>query len=402
MLASSVFVMCVCSIAGGELFEHIASRATLTEATAAAMARSLLQYLAHIHALGIVHMDIKPENIMFDCHGADGVMKVIDLGSAEFVSEGQEVPHAFGTVRYSSPEMACHSAGPPSDVWSAGVVLCQVLTGRVPFLKDNDLDTLNYIKKGPEVKMTGSAWKRISPAAKDCIRQMLQPDPANRPGASQLLQHPWLVAAVPQTAIADNIVHQLQLFAGLSRARRVVLGVAAKSITGMEASRLLRHFLAFDVDFNGTLDYHELATATRQAAPDLSEVELRRLFTALDVDNTGSVDAQEFFAGVLQVALKPHQTHSLLEQSFRSLDRSSKGHLTQADLAEGLRSACPSAFNLLSSSGNLDLELAQEFAAMDTNGDGVVTLEEFKAALSNPGASLSTLGAVNPTRVPAH
>jgi len=86
------------------------------------------------------------------------VLQVIDLGSAEFVSVGQEVPHAFGTVRYSSPEMAAHSAGPASDVWSAGVLLCHVLTGRVPFLKDKDLDTLELIRKGPEVcwgKVTG-------------------------------------------------------------------------------------------------------------------------------------------------------------------------------------------------------------------------------------------------------
>lgn len=79
------------------------------------------------------------------------LLQVIDLGSAEFVCQGQEVPHAFGTVRYSSPEMAAHSAGPASDVWSAGIVLCQVLTGRVPFLKDTDTETLNYICKGPEV-----------------------------------------------------------------------------------------------------------------------------------------------------------------------------------------------------------------------------------------------------------
>ena len=73
---------------------------------------------------------------------------------------GQEVPHAFGTVRYSSPEMAAHSAGPASDVWSAGVLLCHVLTGRVPFLKDNDLDTLELIRKGPEVSQWrgGGVW----------------------------------------------------------------------------------------------------------------------------------------------------------------------------------------------------------------------------------------------------
>lgn len=58
-----------------------------------------------------------------------------------------------------------------------------------------------------------------------------------------------------------------------------------------------------------------------QAVPDLSDVELKRLFAALDVDDTGSVDCQEFFAGVLQVALQPHQTLHLLEASFKSLDR---------------------------------------------------------------------------------
>lgn len=66
---------CAC-FAGGELFEHIGKRAAFTEAAAAEVARSLLQYLAHVHGLGVAHMDIKPENIMFDSQGTDGVLKV--------------------------------------------------------------------------------------------------------------------------------------------------------------------------------------------------------------------------------------------------------------------------------------------------------------------------------------
>jgi hypothetical protein len=72
--------VCGSAPAGGELFEHISKRATFTEATAATICRSLLQYLAHAHGLGVAHMDIKPENIMFDSHGADGVLKVGWLG----------------------------------------------------------------------------------------------------------------------------------------------------------------------------------------------------------------------------------------------------------------------------------------------------------------------------------
>lgn len=66
--------------------------------------------------------------------------------------------------------------------------------------------------------------------------------------------------------------------------------------------------------------------------------------------------------------------------------RTRKGHLTQADLAEGLRLASPLAFSALSSSGSLESELAEEFAAMDVNGDGMISLEEFKTALSGPKA----------------
>lgn len=74
-----------------------------------------------------------------------------------------------------------------------------------------------------------------------------------------------------------------------------------------------------------------------------------------------------------------------------TLTRTRKGHLTKADLAEGLRIASPTAFTALSNAGSLESELAEEFAAMDANGDGKISFEEFKTALS--GVTLGPLKA---------
>ncbi|GBF92999.1 hypothetical protein Rsub_05835 [Raphidocelis subcapitata] len=382
------------NLAGGELFDHITASGGLTEAQAAAIARSLLLFIAHAHAKGIAHMDIKPENIMFDAGGSGGVLKVIDLGSAEFLHQGQLVARAFGTVRYSSPEMARDICGQGSDVWSAGVVMYQILGGRVPFLKDNDEATLALLAAGPQVKFSGPRWRAVSEAAKDCIRCMLHPDPRKRPTASQVLQHPWLAAGAPETALDASVMHQLQLFASLNRARRLMLGVAARSLSGAEASQLLRQFLALDKDFNGTLDLRELGEAAKQAAPGMSEAELASLFSALDVDNTGSVDAQEFFAAVVSSRLGGSEgSEAIMERSFRSLDRAANGFITREDLARALSLQRPSAFE-----GDLPAiahELEQEFAAMDANGDGVVTLDEFKSAMRTMSLDQSSLSSLD-------
>ena len=67
-----------------------------------------------------------------------------------------QVKDAFGTVRYSSPEMAADTGiGQKTDVWSAGALMYFMLSGRAPFLKKDDVHTLDYIKKKPKVWLCG-------------------------------------------------------------------------------------------------------------------------------------------------------------------------------------------------------------------------------------------------------
>ncbi|GLC37135.1 hypothetical protein PLESTM_000546600 [Pleodorina starrii] len=409
---------------GGELFDHISKKqGFFTERQAAGLLRSLMLFLAHMHSKGIAHLDIKPENLMFDSEGASGVLKVLDFGSSVFVQPNETVRNAFGTVRYASPEMANDVCGQKADIWSAGVVMYILLCGRAPFLKANDIDTLNYIKNGPRVKFNGERWTTISQSAKDCIKALLEPNPRLRPSAAEVLTMPWLKQQVPETVIVPDTLKHLRTFANQSRIRRLLLGLMADQLAGSGANQLLGQFYTLDKDFSGTLEVSELVKAAKEAIPELSEVEINRMFEALDVDRTGTVDVKEFFAGLIQT-IDEEKQNLVAQKSFTMLDKRGSGYVTKEAFMEVLleRAQMGTLRTLATRSGagpgagavagcsddqkrdlesrmhcrqsgpdgadaqvildpGLVQELEAEFAQLDANGDGVLSFEEFKAIL---------------------
>jgi eukaryotic-like serine/threonine-protein kinase len=118
---------------GGSLEERLADRGRLADDQAAEVAEDLAAGLAHAHERGVVHRDLKPGNVLYD---AEGRAKIADfgialLGGADTITEAGTV---LGTAAYISPEQAQgESATPASDIYSFGVVLYQILAGRLPF-----------------------------------------------------------------------------------------------------------------------------------------------------------------------------------------------------------------------------------------------------------------------------
>lgn len=388
---SYYIVMEHCS--GGELFDHIAKGDQgLTERQAAQILRALMNFIAHMHSRGVAHMDVKPENIMFDSEGAGGVLKVVDFGSSVFIQPGEETRDAFGTVRYCSPEMAKSSCGQKTDVWSAGVILYQMLSGEAPFLKKGDDEkTLKMIQGCPKVKFSGKRWSTVTKEAKDCICAMLDSHVTTRPTATQVLDMPWMMSTMqPETQISAEIVAHLHTYASLSRVRRFLLHLLAKKLSGMEASKLMSTFYSLDVDCSGSIELSELVTAARKHLPQLTEEEISRVFLALDVDGTGDVDVSEFFAALLST-VDPKHRDVLVEKSFKDLDRSGKGFITKEALTNVLQSMNSGSDPMLNPM-DLNQEVDAEFAKLDLNGDGVVTLEEFRCAInvSLPSSQFST------------
>lgn len=156
------------------------------------IAQQIASALTAAHAAGIVHRDIKPENVILR---HDGQVKVLDFGLARYFALSQRTSHwttgpglPAGTWRYMSPEQCkAQTLTGASDVFSLGLVVYELSTGRYPFQADSPFETLQAIaQKEPDPP---SRWNtELSTGLDSLILRMLAKEPAQRPAAADVVE----------------------------------------------------------------------------------------------------------------------------------------------------------------------------------------------------------------------
>jgi serine/threonine protein kinase len=169
---------------GPSLSEVIRERGPLDGGTLHSVAVGVATALAAIHGAGVIHRDLKPQNVLFSL----GTPKVIDFGIAralEVTSRHTRTDQMVGTVAYMAPERfdsdSDRTAGAPADVFAWGVVVAYAATGRTPFRADSPAATAARILTQPP-DLTG-----LDGSLRDLVGRTLARDPADRPTAYQLL-----------------------------------------------------------------------------------------------------------------------------------------------------------------------------------------------------------------------
>ncbi|XP_072534814.1 serine/threonine-protein kinase 17A isoform X2 [Salminus brasiliensis] len=185
------------SAAGGEIFNQcVAERdEAFKEEDVKRLLRQILEGIAFLHKNDVVHLDLKPQNILLTCNNPLGDIKIVDFGLSRMVSNNQEIREIMGTPEYVAPEVLNYEPiSTATDMWSIGVLAYVMLTGVSPFLGDDKQETFLNISQ-INISYTEEELEQLDKAAIHFIKSLLIKEPEDRATAEECLEHHWLQTA---------------------------------------------------------------------------------------------------------------------------------------------------------------------------------------------------------------
>ncbi|KIZ00131.1 calcium-dependent protein kinase [Monoraphidium neglectum] len=311
-------VMDLCS--GGGLLQRVVDQGPLSEREAAAVMRSLLEAVAYAHDMGVMHRDIKLDNLMWrDASRDPGHVTLIDWGFSTWVPapRAARLKGLCGTSFYVAPEVLSGAYDERADVWSCGVVLYVLLCGRPPFGGGRTEAVFRQIRDDGVPAMCGAPWPAVSEGAKDAVRRMMTYFAQRRPTAREMLQHEWIrgggdggdggtnqgVNSADGAPLADvkqerepELLRRLRAFASLEEPARRAAAAAARGRCPDQTRGLRELFAAMDPGGAGAVGAGALGKALEQRGGRPDPQELRALVAAADLDGDGILSLDEFLA----------------------------------------------------------------------------------------------------------
>jgi calcium-dependent protein kinase len=361
---------------GGELLDEILRKQILSEALAATYMKQILSAVVYCHNHRIVHRDLKLENIMFVNKQPDALLKVIDFGTSVLRLRRKKLTQRLGTLSYLAPEVLKNKYDEKCDVWSCGVILYILLSGKMPFVVETEEQLNEAIQKG-SFSLVGPEWSSVSDEAKSLVMRMLTIDPKKRISAEKALKNEWLNTENQQENFNLEQLRQtflnLQTFRAKFKLQKAVLiFMATQLISQEEKSELNAIFSSIDTSKDGRIARAELIKGCERVfGYALPEEEIRKMMEAIDFDNSGYIDYSEFI--IAAIDKNKLLSRDRLERAFTAFDKDGNGRISAKELRDMLESESPTSPDVWD-------QLIQE---VDQNGDGEVDLAEFKTMMLN-------------------
>lgn len=380
---------------GGDLQDYVKCLEPMDAITYERWVGKVMQHtlsaIAYCHARAVIHKDLKPENVMLSTPKntpiQDMHVVVVDFGLSEMFSHPTDRSSVIsGTPPYMAPEVWQGSFGRSCDIWSVGVMLFFLLSGRLPFMAGSVKEFPKAVLAEPDWALMGGA----TPEGQRFCKQMLQKKEHLRPPATRALKDRWFEAlgmdrCGPQAAA--SALDPLQIDSLLSVGQRTefekfVTRFVATQLDASKQRSVNDAFRAFDTDGDGLLSKEELTAGL--AMFGASRAVAQEVAKELDIGRSGQVSYTEFLAGVISLRGKqPEEQDKLLWLAWQQFSPDEQGHVRVSAIQDALAARGMAVADLPesfldalkgSSASTLTFDNFKEVLLQDSSGQVVRTL----------------------------
>jgi len=334
-----------------------------------------LSALSYCHHRGVVHKDLKLENIMLSTPKGtplDAIhVVVVDFGLSEvFSSPYARSSVVSGTPPYMAPEVWTGNSSQACDLWSCGVMLFFLLSGRFPFhCQTPDEFAKATATQEPDWLLMGGASK----GAHELCKQLLLKSDVFRPTARQAIKHTWFDKQEAHTAKVTLSLPEINSLLCLPKRTGFEKFLCRLVATQLDAGRMTRvndFFHALDASHHGVISINALTRGL--LALDITPEQADQIAEELDVAKKGMVSYTEFLAGFLDLSTKaPAEQDDILRLAWQQFSPGEDGKVKANDVQ-----------NALAMRGMTVADLPPDFLrALDKDASGYLNFEWFKCLL---------------------
>ena len=381
---------------GGELLRKIQTT-QLKEKDIAKIFNQIMSAVAYCHEKGIVHRDLKLENILFASESPDSPVKIIDFGFSVLLGKNEinkdkdnennlkkygfkRMKSKVGTLYYISPEIIKGNYDEKCDIWACGVILYILLCGYPPFNGSSDKEVYNIITQ-VKYDFNQPMWKNVSKYAKELIKNMLTLA-KNRYTSKQVLSSKWLEVKLKDSD--ENIYYldykHISRYKHYNKFKQAILTFIASRLNSDESKKIRNIFYNIDENKKGFITYEDfIKYIINECNIDElvdDEQELKKAFQSVDSDHNNKIDYTEFLAANLdeKIFLKQEK----LKEAFRTFDINDSGAIRKEDIIRVLKLENLEDKNIIANS------IIEE---NDYDKDGKINFNDFMMIMKNNNKS---------------
>jgi calcium-dependent protein kinase len=364
---------------GGELFQEIVDKGPFNENYSAYVMFQILSAINYCHNMKIVHRDLKPENILIVDRDKNNYprIKICDFGTSKMFEKGAIQRKLVGSSYYIAPEVLKKHYDEKCDLWSCGVILYILLSGRPPFGGENDKEIMERVAVG-KYDIQSSPFNKVSKAGIDLIQKLLIMEPKKRISAQEALLHPWfkenkskeLFNQIKDESALRKLINNLKSYKKDSIIQETALAYLVHNFPQMkDVVNACKLFNQIDVNGDGKINKAELLKGLQSKyKSDTLEDDVEQIYKNIDMDNNGYIEYEEFVRAA--VSKERFINENVLRFAFRYFDKDGSGEITFDEIEDVFKQS-------ITDKAKVHESLKQIIQEVDTNGDGIISFNEF-------------------------